>query len=125
MIYAVDFDGTLSFGKWPETGSPNGSLFDFLIGQKDQGARIILNTCRTGDQLTAAVEYCRNYGLEFDAVNENLPELVEWYGSDCRKINADRYIDDKSVTPEQLLTIFWGVEAQRRKGSDENVIQQQ
>jgi len=98
-IFAVDFDGTLSFGKWPETGKPNRDLFDYLIQQKTEGARIILFTCRTRDRLTEAVEYCRKYGLEFDAVNENLPELIELYGEDTRKIEADVYIDDKAVNP--------------------------
>ena len=37
------------------------------------------------------------HGLKFDAVNENLPEMIEWHGNDCRKIFADVYIDDKAV----------------------------
>ena len=32
-------------------------------------------------------------------MNENLPELIELYGGDTRKINADFYIDDKAVNP--------------------------
>jgi len=31
IIYAVDFDGTLSRGRWPELGEPNEILFNFLI----------------------------------------------------------------------------------------------
>lgn len=46
-----------------------------------------------------AVAWCKERGIEFDAVNENLPELIELYGNDCRKINADIYIDDKAVNP--------------------------
>ena len=30
-------------------------------------------------------------------MNENLPEMIEWHGNDCRKIFADVYIDDKAV----------------------------
>ena len=41
----------------------------------------------------------REHGLVFDMINENLPELVELYGNDCRKVNADIYIDDKAVNP--------------------------
>lgn len=40
---------------------------------------------------------CKSWGLEFDAVNENLPQLIELYGIDSRKICADEYWDDKSV----------------------------
>ncbi len=35
--------------------------------------------------------------LEFDTVNENLPEHIALYNNDCRKIYADRYIDDKNI----------------------------
>lgn len=97
VIYAVDFDGTLSFGRFP--GDPNDNLFQFLKAEQERGARLILNTCRTGDDLAVAVEYCRDHGLEFEFVNENLPELIELYGGDTRKINADFYIDDKAVNP--------------------------
>lgn len=99
IIYAVDFDGTLSWGRWPDLGEPNEILFGFLKQQKENGARVILDTCRNGEQLEAAVQYCRDLGLEFDAVNENLPELIELYGRDTRKINADFYIDDRAVNP--------------------------
>lgn len=54
-------------------------------------------TCRVGERLQEAVEWCRGYGLEFDAVNENLPEIIECFGTDTRKVCADIYIDDKMV----------------------------
>ena len=57
VIYAVDFDGTLSFGRFPGVGEPNENLFRFLIAEKERGARLILNTCRTGEDLAVAVEY--------------------------------------------------------------------
>ena len=44
-----------------------------------------------------AVDWCRGYGLEFDAVNSNIPEMIEWYGKDTRKIGYDVLIDDKAV----------------------------
>ena len=37
IIYAVDFDGTLSRGRWPELGEPNEIIFDFLIEKKKEG----------------------------------------------------------------------------------------
>lgn len=48
---------------------------------------------------------CKNNGLEFDAVNDNLPEIIDIYGENSRKITADLYIDDKSVVvkyPERI-----------------------
>jgi len=103
LVIAVDFDGTLSFGRWPETGDPNTDLFSYLIRQKEIGSRIILYTCRRGEQLEEAVRYCSRYGLKFDAVNENLKEHIDFYGEDTRKINADLYIDDKAVKPEDII----------------------
>lgn len=97
-IIAVDFDGTLCRGAWPEIGEPNTRLIEDLKRRKKQGDKIILWTCRVDEMLTAAVEWCRAFGLEFDAVNENLPETIEYFGNDSRKIYADEYIDDKSPT---------------------------
>lgn len=104
IIYAVDFDGTLSLGaKWPEVGAPNVPLIEYLKQKKAEGGRLILWTCRNGKDLEVAVDYCKKAGLEFDTVNENLPELIEAYGGDARKINADVYFDDKAVNPIPIM----------------------
>ena len=99
-IIAVDFDGTLHNGTWPEIGEENMTVINFCRNEQlNNGARLILWTNRVEKQLEDAVAGCKERGLEFDAVNENLPELIELYGNDCRKINADIYIDDKAVNP--------------------------
>ena len=38
------------------------------------------------------------HGLKFDAVNENLPEMIKLFGSDSRKVFADYYLDDKNLS---------------------------
>lgn len=96
-IYAVDFDGTLCESVYPGIGSPNLALIEHLKKRRKQGNKVILWTCRCGQRLNEAVNWCWDRGLEFDAVNENLPEMIEWYGNDCRKIFADVYIDDKAI----------------------------
>ncbi len=96
MIYAVDFDGTLSMAEWPGVGQVNKELVDFLIRRQMIGDKVILWTCRAGKPLKDAVDFCRRYGLIFDAVNDNLPEIVEQYGSNSRKITCDVYIDDRA-----------------------------
>lgn len=109
-IIAVDFDGTLITGNtWPDVcGEPNRKLISYLIGQKNKGNKIILWTNRTdvpekeSYPLRDAVEFCRAAGLEFDAVNENLPEIIQAYGSDSRKVSADTYIDDKAFNPDYV-----------------------
>lgn len=94
-IIAVDFDGTLCENKWPEIGEPNEKLIWYLREQQAAGAKIILWTCRVGDRLEEAVRFCYEQGLIFDAVNENLLEVLEWMGGDTRKIFADEYINDR------------------------------
>lgn len=99
MIIAVDFDGTLCEECWPEIGKPNLKLIGELIYRKGLGDKLILWTCRTDEQLKQAVLWCESFGLTFDAVNANLKDTIEKYGSDSRKITADLYIDDKSTMP--------------------------
>lgn len=91
-IYAVDFDGTLNTSEYPELGEPNVELFHFLIQRQQSGDKIILWTCREGKLLQEAVIYCRANGLEFDAINDNIPENK----NNCRKVYADYYIDDRN-----------------------------
>ena len=98
-IIAVDFDGTLCAECFPYIGEPNLPLICALLEQKRLGKKLILWTCRCGERLSEAVEWCADQGLTFDAVNENLPEIIYLYGSDSRKITADLYIDDKSALP--------------------------
>ena len=98
MVFARDFDGTLSFGKYPDTGPANEGLINFLVTRKKKGDKLILWTCREGEFLQRAIDFCRNNGLEFDAVNDNLPENIAQYGVNSRKISCDFYIDDKALS---------------------------
>lgn len=97
MIIVVDFDGTLCRSKYPDIGDANGALISQLKEARENGDRVILNTCRGGDLLEQAVVWCRDQGLEFDGVNENLQERIDQYGGDCRKISGDIYLDDRAV----------------------------
>lgn len=94
-IIAVDFDGTLCENKWPDIGAANQKLIDYLHEQRKLGTRIILWTNRIGERLEEALEWCWSYGLIFDCVNENLPEVIKEFGGDTRKIFAHEYIDDR------------------------------
>ena len=98
MIFGVDFDGTLSFGNWPGTGEPNTGLIEFLKRRQKAGDRLILWTCREDECLANAVAWCETQGLYFDAINDNLPDIIEKYGCNSRKISCDFYIDDKAVS---------------------------
>lgn len=95
-IIAVDFDGTLCENKWPEIGMPNEELIKYLKKRQANGEKLILWTNRVGNRLDEAVKWSAEKGLVFDAVNENLPEIVEAFGVDSRKIFANEYIDDRN-----------------------------
>lgn len=96
-IIAVDFDGTLCENKWPEIGEPNEELIEYLKKRQANGEKLILWTARNEEQTQQAVEWCEEQGLIFDAVNDNLPENIEHFGGNSRKIYADVYIDDKNL----------------------------
>ena len=106
-IIAVDFDGTLCDEAWPGIGEVRKGVLEYVKHQKAEGASIVLWTCRRGERLEEAVRWCNDHGLELDAVNENLPDVIAVFGGDCRKIYADEYVEDKAVIPE---------EAERRMG---------
>lgn len=94
-IIAVDFDGVLCENKWPDIGEPNFEIISYLLAEKIKGTKLIFWSCRSKDSLKKALDWCEEKGLTFDAVNENLPEPIEAFGGDTRKIYADEYIDDK------------------------------
>ena len=58
---------------------------------------MILFTCRDGQRLKEAVKWCSKQGLQFDRVNDNLPERIRAYKGNTRKISADVYVDDRNA----------------------------
>lgn len=103
MTIAVDFDGTIAQMRFPEVGLEVPGAFHWLKQFQAAGARLILWTVRgpgagttfegfpvQGNALEAAVQFCREHGLEFWQVNCN-PES-QWLQSP--KVHADLFIDD-------------------------------
>lgn len=115
-VIATDFDGTLCEDKWPEIGAPNNEIINYLKEQRAAGIKIILWTCRNDDRLGEAVRWCCELGLSFDAINENLPEVVDIFGTGSRKVFAHEYIDDKSCTKFKLPFV------KRETGINDDVI---
>lgn len=117
MIIAVDFDGVITpNGHWPSAGEPNTAVIEWLKELQAGGNKVILWTNRVGQALETAVTFCRSYGLEFDTVNENLPEIIEYFGSDSRKVYANFYIDDKAV----CMKFEGGIEAVNERIREQN-----
>ena len=98
-IIAVDFDDTLATNAYPSIGEPIQKNIDYIKREQKRGSRLILWTCRRDEQLAEAVEWCKQYGIEFEAVNENLPDMIEFFGGDTRKIFSNVYYDDKAFNP--------------------------
>ena len=115
-IIAIDFDGTLahkhpdnidgSYGaniETPKIGLPSQDIIDSVKFEKERGTKIILWTCREGILLEEAIKWCKERGIVFDAVNENIPEInkreKEQWGVEYspRKVYANEYWDDKAV----------------------------
>tara|TARA_R110002050_G_scaffold270458_3_gene413532 strand:- start:1544 stop:1957 length:414 start_codon:yes stop_codon:yes gene_type:complete len=96
-IIAVDFDGTIVDDMFPEIGKPKVFAFQTLKMLQKDGHRLILWTYRFGRKLDEAVNFCRENGIEFYAVNKSFPEEILNEREASRKINADIFIDDRNL----------------------------
>jgi len=97
-IVAIDFDGTcvthLYSAENPEVvGLPIGSV-EYLRKLSKHGVKIILYTMRSGDHLTAAVNWFESHQINLWGVNVN-PEQHTW--SKSPKVYAQLYVDDAAL----------------------------
>ena len=94
MIIAVDFDGTIVEHRYPEIGDEIPFATDTLKMLMKDRHQLILWTVREGKYLEDAVNWCRERGVEFYAVNNEYPEeTVDNNQHFSRKIKADVFID--------------------------------
>ncbi|MBN1925955.1 MAG: HAD hydrolase family protein [Prolixibacteraceae bacterium] len=96
MKIAVDFDGTIVEHKYPSIGKVRPFAFQTLKMLQEKGHLLVLWTYRSGRYLDEAVDFCRENGLEFYAVNSDYPgqEIDETIS---RKIDCECYIDDRNI----------------------------
>lgn len=95
MVIAVDFDGTIVEHKYPAIGKEIPFAIATLKKLQAERHLLVLWTVREGELLDEAVEFCRQRGLEFYAVNASNPdEQPGELATPCRKVNADLFIDD-------------------------------
>lgn len=104
MILAIDFDGTIVADRFPEIGEPLFGVVESLLKLREHGDKLILYTCREDtaerNYLSEAVDFCRQLGVEFDAINTNVPDSPYAHMGNSRKPYADFYIDDKAIQPQ-------------------------
>lgn len=97
MIIAVDFDGTIVTHAYPAIGKPIPFAIETLKKlQQEDHHQLILWTCREGELLQEAIDYCAARGLEFYAVNSNFPEESSEIVR-ARKLEAELFIDDRNL----------------------------
>ena len=98
-IIGVDFDGTLAHtrGIYPNIGEPITEVMDYILKDQKKGAYLILITMRENEELDMAVEWCNKHGIVFDAVNDNLPHMKEFFNNNPRKIFCNEYLDDTNI----------------------------
>ena len=108
MKIAVDFDGTIVNHEYPQIGKRKLFAFETLKALQKQGHNLILWTYRAGKELEDAVEFCKENGVEFYAVNSSYPaEVMD--SSISRKIYADIYIDDRNIGGFPGWALIWKV----------------
>jgi hydroxymethylpyrimidine pyrophosphatase-like HAD family hydrolase len=96
-LIAIDFDGTIVEDRFPSIGKPMVFAFDTLKKLQSDGHRLILWTYRSGQTLIDAVEFCKDNGIEFYAVNSSFDGEEFNIKKQSRKINADIFVDDRNV----------------------------
>jgi hypothetical protein len=97
FVLAIDFDGTIATESFPEVGSLRKDAAPVIRRFYEEGHYIIINTCRSGKYQGMAEDFLKEHSIPYHYVNCNLPEIIKEYSSDCRKISADYYIDDKCL----------------------------
>lgn len=97
MTIAVDFDGTIVEHRYPGIGREIPFAIETLKMLSKEGHRLILWSVREGELLNEAVEWCRERGLEFYAVNKDYPEEKKEDNNFSRKLKVEMFIDDRNV----------------------------
>ena len=120
MTIGVDFDNTICVDEWPEIGALIPGAIETLKELREKGHTLILYTQRNDDYyaycpelvvygkkhgksfkntvnlLSPVIDFLKEQGLEFDAINENPQWEIEKqdYG---RKVYFDVLIDDHNA----------------------------
>lgn len=98
MTIAVDFDGTIVTDAYPQIGREQPFAIDTLKMLIQDRHKLILWTVREGKYLDDAVNWCRERGVEFYAVNRDYPEEEMANNNHfSRKLKVDMWIDDRSL----------------------------
>lgn len=99
FIIATDFDDTLVHtDTYPVIGEPTSWFYQLKeLQHKFSNLKTILWTCRDGEALQAAIDFCFQNDLILDAINEDVKESLRWKNR-THKPFAHIYVDDRAVS---------------------------
>ena len=98
MVIALDFDGTIVEHKYPAIGEEIPLATETIRMLIAERHKVILWSVREGKLLDEAVNWCRERGIEFYAVNRDYPEETMANNNHfSRKLKADLFIDDRNL----------------------------
>lgn len=99
MVIAVDFDGTIVEHRYPEIGEEIPFAIETLKMLIADRHKVILYTMRNGKLLDEAVRWCSDRGVEFYAINSDVPNdfVSDRDKNFSSKVNADYFIDDRNI----------------------------
>ena len=98
MTIAVDFDGTIVEHRYPEIGEELPFATETLKMLIRDHHRLILWSVREGKLLDDAVNWCKERGVEFYAINRDYPEeTIDNNQHFSRKLKVDLWIDDRNI----------------------------
>lgn len=102
-VLAIDYDGTIADTNYPTILGRIKGAKKYINKLYNDGWYIIVWTCRCDDNTTTfpmsmAKDWLYANEIPYHKMNEHHPALVLTYNNDSRKIAADFYIDDKSIS---------------------------
>lgn len=97
MFIALDFDGTVVEHRYPAIGKERPFAVATIKRLIEEGHYFILWTCREGRLLEEAVDWCKERGINFYAINKGYEEEKNTDSHFSRKPKVDMFIDDRNV----------------------------
>lgn len=98
MTIAVDFDGTIVEHAYPKIGKELPFATETLRQLIQDRHKLVLWTVREDALLQEAIDWCKERGVEFYAINRDYPEEErEKNNHFSRKLKVDLWIDDRNI----------------------------
>ena len=93
----IDFDGTIVENAYPLVGKLKPNVVEVITKLYNEGYIILISTCRAGIYEADCYHCLKDNNIPYHYINSNLPQDIEFFKQDCRKISADIYIDDRQL----------------------------